>query len=168
MQEEKRLACCLALTRLRGSLCADGARLQALVEDWSGSSLRRSVLVRRGTAACQSPLGGGSASGWPWLQQLIVWLEEEWCLALVAWSLASQLALTGAGAWREREPWHGAEGGVGAGRRRLEVGGGDHKEMKQGATISAAKHLTVLKQRRAQVFVELRGEARAKAVYLLY
>ena len=57
----------------------------------------------------------------------------------MACSPASQLALAGAGAWQERESGHGAaaEGGVGAGTRRLEVGGGDHKEMKQGATISA-------------------------------
>ena len=40
--------------------------------------------------------------------------------------------------------------------------------MEVGVAIPAIQNVTVLKKRRAKVFVEPKGEARVKTVYLLY
>ena len=66
-----------------------------------------------------------------------------------------------------------AEGGVGAGRRTLKVGGGDHSGDKGGecdhlcdTMFDRLKEVEI--KSRARVFVELRGEERVRAVYLLF
>ena len=66
-----------------------------------------------------------------------------------------------------------AEGGVGAGRWTLEVGGGDYVGDKGGecdyfcdTMFDRLKEVEI--KSRDRVFVELKGEARVRAVYLLF
>ena len=72
--------------------------------------------------------------------------------------------------WFVAEDTRNSARGVGAGSCRLKVGGGDHGgegcDHFCGTTFDRLKEVEI--KSRARVFVELRGEARVKAVYLLF